>query len=231
MNEPGRLLASGRDSDIFEFGPGLVLRRTRGGRSLANEARTMTHARDHGYPVPEVHELRGGDTELVMDRVDGPLMLDAIARRPWEVIKYARLLAGLHERLHAIPAPDWVPRLPDGGDRLVHLDLHPVNVIMSAYGPVVIDWANASAGEALSDVACTYVLVTCPDVPGPLWLRLLAKPLRRVLADAFARAWRGPEFAERLAIAAELKALDTNLHPNEVAACHRLAQRSRRRGR
>ena len=28
--EPGRRIASGRDGDIFEFGPDLVLRRARG---------------------------------------------------------------------------------------------------------------------------------------------------------------------------------------------------------
>jgi hypothetical protein len=39
-----KLLASGRDGDIFEFAPGLVLRRTRSGRSIAHEARTMRYA-------------------------------------------------------------------------------------------------------------------------------------------------------------------------------------------
>ena len=41
MTEPGPLLASGRDADIFEYGSGLVLRRTRTGRSLEAEARVM----------------------------------------------------------------------------------------------------------------------------------------------------------------------------------------------
>ena len=51
--EPGRLLASGRDGDIFEFGPGLVLRRAKSGRVIEGEARTIAYAREHGYPVPE----------------------------------------------------------------------------------------------------------------------------------------------------------------------------------
>ena len=42
--EPGRLLASGRDGDIFEFGPGLVLRRTKDGRVIEREARTIAYA-------------------------------------------------------------------------------------------------------------------------------------------------------------------------------------------
>ena len=48
--EPGQLLASGRDGDIFEFAPGLVLRKTRDGRSIAHEARTMRYVAEHGYP-------------------------------------------------------------------------------------------------------------------------------------------------------------------------------------
>jgi hypothetical protein len=39
--EIGALLASGRDGDIFDFGPGLVLRKTRDGRSFEHEARDV----------------------------------------------------------------------------------------------------------------------------------------------------------------------------------------------
>ncbi|HEY2430109.1 MAG TPA: hypothetical protein VGI06_14320, partial [Acidimicrobiales bacterium] len=57
MHEPGEVIASGRDAEIFAYGPGLVLRRARGGRSLAAEARVMEHARRGGFPVPAVHEV------------------------------------------------------------------------------------------------------------------------------------------------------------------------------
>ena len=49
--EPGALIASGRDGDIFEYGPGRVLRKTRDGRSIEHEARIMRYAADHGYPA------------------------------------------------------------------------------------------------------------------------------------------------------------------------------------
>ena len=83
--EPGRLLASGRDGDIFEFGPGLVLRtrEERPRRSRAKRASSRT-SREHGYPVPEIHEVRAGGTEIVMERIDGPMMMDAMLRRPWK---------------------------------------------------------------------------------------------------------------------------------------------------
>jgi aminoglycoside phosphotransferase (APT) family kinase protein len=224
--EPGRLIASGRDADIFEFGPGLVLRRTHGRRSLAREFRTMAYAAEHGYPVPAVHELRSADTEIVMERVPGPIMVDVILKRPWTLGQAARTLADLHDQLHVIPAPHWLPQLPDAGGQLVHLDLHPLNVIVHAErGPVVIDWANASRGEGLSDVALTYVLLTCPRMPGPAVLRAAVKPLRALLAREFTRRYRGPALDARIAAAAELKAMDTNISPDEAAAMHALAAR------
>jgi aminoglycoside phosphotransferase (APT) family kinase protein len=166
MNEPGELLASGRDSDIFEYGSGLVLRRSRAGHSMAVEARTMEYARAHGYPVPAVDQISDDGTDLVMERVDGPSMFDALSQRPWTVRHQGRVLADLHQRLHEIPAPDWVKDAAFGsGDRLLHLDLHPLNVILSSQGPVVIDWPNARRGDGDADVALTWVLLSAGSVP------------------------------------------------------------------
>ena len=78
--DPGPLLASGRDADIFEYGPGLVLRRSRRGRSMAGEARTMEYLRGHGYPVPAVEEISDDGTDLVMERIDGPSMVDYMSQ-------------------------------------------------------------------------------------------------------------------------------------------------------
>jgi aminoglycoside phosphotransferase (APT) family kinase protein len=229
--EPGALIASGRDGDIFEFGDRLVVRKTRDGRSIEPEARIMRYAADHGYPVPAVHDVRANGSEIVMQRIDGPLMMDLMAKRPWTLPKYASRLADLHDQLHKIPAPEWLGQWSDGGDRLVHLDLHTLNVLMSAHGPVVIDWANAARGEALSDVALTYVLLTCPRMPGPRALQIAAHPARVGLARLFARRYRGRDLDARIAVAADLKALDRNMSPDEVASLHRLARRMRQRTR
>jgi aminoglycoside phosphotransferase (APT) family kinase protein len=230
------LIASGRDGDIFEHehDPGLVLRVTRDGRSLAREARVMAYAAEHGYPVPAVHELRAKDTELVMERIDGPMMMDRMFREPWALPRYMQQLADLHDALHEITGPPWLAVLhdggdPSGGDRLVHLDLHPANVMLAARGPVVIDWTNAARGEGLVDVAVTYSLLTCPNMPGPPWVRRLLQPVRLGIGHSFARRYRGRAFDERLAFAADLKALDTNMAPDEVAQFRRLAERSRQR--
>lgn len=228
MREVGALLASGRDGDIYEYGSGLVLRRTRDGRSIEHEARVMALAAEHGYPVPAVHDVRAGGSEIVMDRVVGPMMMDVMSRRPWTIGRWAGVLADLHDRLHEIPGPRWLPQLPDDGDRLLHLDLHPMNVMITASGPVVIDWTCAARGDAMTDVALTYVLLTCPEMPAPKVVQLAVRPARARLANTFARRYRGSTFDARVADAAELKTLDPNMRPSEIRACRRMAERARR---
>lgn len=226
----GAPVAEGRDSQMFDAGPGRLLRRARSGRSIEFEAQVMSYVREHGFPVPKIFEVRAGGSEIVMERVDGPTMADAMLKRPWTLAAHARTLADLHDRLHAIPAPRFVGfRSMGGGDRLLHLDLHPLNVIMSARGPVVIDWTNAAAGDPLLDVAVTSVLLTSPHVPGPAWVDRVVQPLRSVLDRTFTRRYRSRAFDEQLVIAGELKSLDTNLGPEEMAACLRVTERAKRR--
>ena len=56
--------------------------------------------------------------------------------------------------MHALP-----PRLGEGEDvRILHLDLHPDNVMLTSRGPVVIDWRNATEGPAELDVAMSAVI-------------------------------------------------------------------------
>jgi aminoglycoside phosphotransferase (APT) family kinase protein len=226
--EPGSLLASGRDGDIFEFGPGLVLRKAKSGRVIEGEARTIEYAREHGYPVPKIHDVRAGGTEIVMERIEGPMMMDAMTQKPWLMPRYARELADLHDRLHVIPAPAWLPDL-DGGDRLLHLDLHPMNVMLTQSGPIVIDWPNAARGDALSDIAVTVVLLTCPQMPGSRLLNTVVRPARQLLGRTFAKRYKGAALDEKIVMAAQLKALDKNLSAEEVAACQQLEARANAR--
>ena len=141
------MLAEGRASEILELGDGRVLRRFKAGGRPDREAEVMEHARAHGFPVPRVFEVR--EDSLVLERVDGTTMLAELRRRPWRLAGHARALAELHHRLHSIPFEDG---------RLLHLDFHPDNVLLSARGPVVIDWANARSGEPALDVAMTWVI-------------------------------------------------------------------------
>ena len=79
--EVGPQIAAGRDATIHDAGPGRVLRRTPDPRDHALEALAMEHVRGAGYPVPQV--FRRGPGELVLERIEGPTMLDDLAARPW----------------------------------------------------------------------------------------------------------------------------------------------------
>src|ERR1043165_9163693 len=183
MEPIGAKLAEGRDSEIFEHGPGRVLRVARDGRSLVAEAEIMRYVRSHGYPCPDVHDA--GDGYLVMDRLEGPTMLEVAGRPPFPLRRSGHVLAGLHDRLHQIPAPPGLQAAPLPGDRVVHRDLHPMNVMMTADGPVVIDWANASAGDPAFDVADAWVLFACAVPPMAGIDRFIVPIGRRILLRAF----------------------------------------------
>jgi len=155
--EVGPVVASGRDATIHLVGTDKVLRRTPDRRDHTSEAGVMEHVRSHGFPVPQV--FRRGPGELVLARIEGPTMLEAIEAKPWSVRHHARTLAELHRSLHAIVAPAWLRTMPVEGGAILHLDFHPGNVILSPDGPVVIDWANAARGDAAADIALSWILM------------------------------------------------------------------------
>ncbi len=223
-------VASGRDCEMFDAGPGRLLRRARNRRSIEPEARIITYLHERGYPVPEIYDVSADGTEVVMERVDGPNMGDALMRRPWKLKAYANRLADLHDDLHTIPVPPWPDfRSMGDGNHLLHLDFHPLNVVMGPQGPVVVDWTNAAAGNPLLDAAVTYVLLTCPRLSESAWVNRAVQPGRTLLGRAFATRYRGPAFDEQLARAGDLKALDTNLASDEASACRRVSEQARRR--
>ena len=186
VREPGPLLAAGRDADIFEYGPGLVLRRSRTGHSMAGEARIMEHVRSQGYPVPAVDEVSGDGQAMVIERIEGRDMVATMTRRPWTIAHQGQVLADLHRRLHELSAPDWLHDAPVGrGNRILHLDLHPLNVMMSPRGPVVIDWSGACRGDPGVDVAMAWVLMAAGEVPTGRLIASILSRARSVLVQSF----------------------------------------------
>ena len=222
MGQLGALLASGRDSEIFEYGPGLVLRRSRSRRSMEKEAAIMRYVSERGYPVPWVGELSADGSELVMERIAGRTMLEELQKRPWTYRRQAATLASLHRRLHELPAPDWVTAIPGDGACLVHLDLHPLNVILAPRGPVVIDWTNAARGSAATDVALTWVLMAAAEIPSPRWRIALDGVMRASFVRAFLRHFDRASVRAALPAVVEWKSQDRNIRPTEVAAMRRL---------
>jgi aminoglycoside phosphotransferase (APT) family kinase protein len=222
---PGKLVGAGRSADVYEAGDGRVLRRYRDGRPaawVAREAEVMAHARAHGVPVPQVYDVAG--SEIVMERVDGPTMFTVLGQRPWTVRAQARLLARLHAAVHAVPPLDWLPApFSDGQGTqvLLHRDLHPLNVILTADGPRIIDWEGAARGPAAADVAMTWVVVGFSVPPGGLRTAVKMRTMQGLFGRAFLAA-AGPVDPSVLAEAVRLRLADRHLLPPERARLERV---------
>jgi aminoglycoside phosphotransferase (APT) family kinase protein len=200
-------ITSGRTADIFALDEHRVLRRYRDGGDVVAEAAVMAHVRAHGYPVPVVYEA--GGTDMILERLTGPTMLRALVAGDLAIDAAARILADLHAALHAIPArasPAGAeeracePRRPGqaspaGADRVLHLDLHPDNVVLDPRGPVVIDWRNTAEGPPDFDVAQTGMILA--EVAVDPTHALAAQADRLLTAFLRYAGWRPPGMLDR----------------------------------
>lgn len=188
---PGPLLAQGRTAEIHAWGRDRVVKVYHPWVSrpaVELERRCTTAARAAGLPVPAVGEVVQLDDRLglVMERIDGPSMMERIFGQQDQPEDSARQLAKLHRALHQRPAPpglpDQVERLASKirrgsvlgpteqaaaltalddlgrGDRLCHGDFHPGNVLVADQGPVIIDWIDAASGSPAADLGRTVLL-------------------------------------------------------------------------
>ncbi|MBW5254945.1 phosphotransferase [Streptomyces poriferorum] len=201
----GQLLGSGRDADVYELDEAWVLRRYRYGLDATPELPVMSYLSASGYPVPRLgpQPPSAGPGDLVLQRLTGPTMLESLLSGGIDAAEGSALLARLLAELHTVPA-----RLsPDPEDRILHLDLHPDNVMLTADGPVVIDWSNAEEGPPALDRAMSALILAQvavdPDHPATDGGRELLTALMphliahggipaRHLADAAARRDANP---------------------------------------
>lgn len=176
-------------------GPGFVMRRIPGRElmdamlssprmllgapSLLAETHARLHALDAGAIVKGAAE-RGFTVETQ----------DTVARSLAELeanVERTRLdgLRGLVEWVDAHRPPE--PGVPV----LCHGDIHPRNVFVDA-GRVsgVIDWSNATVGDAALDVATTVLLIRTGTVDLPAPVRAVLAVLRRWLAGRYLSAYR-----------------------------------------
>ena len=164
-----------------------------------------------GVPAPAV-EATGqweGRPVLVLSWCPGRTCLAAMLRRPWSIWRIGLSLGRQQARIHRVPPPSvllegapeyWLARgalqCPEVFARvrrmalstasLIHLDYHPLNVLMDR-GRItgILDWSNAAAGDPRADFARTAaLLLTASAPPGPA--RLPIGAARRL----FYLAWR-----------------------------------------
>jgi aminoglycoside phosphotransferase (APT) family kinase protein len=216
------LLAHGCDNDVFSVGRGRVLRRYRDpSRTVDTEARVMEYARRHGVPVPEVFDADG--TDLVMEKIDGPTLGTVFARTPWRMAALASQLAEIHRIVHEVPGPAWLDQPTGPGTSLVHLDLHPQNVVLGADGAFVIDWGNAATGPGEADVADAWLVMRTAGNPGSRIRRTIAPLAQRLFAERFLRATHA-DIGPVVSLAASRRVNDPDLNAADRARILRLTK-------
>jgi uncharacterized protein (TIGR02172 family) len=235
----------GHESVLKLYFPSLPVETTQREYTIAR----AIHAAGHTVPaVRDVIQIRGRHG-IIFERVPGRSLVQQVERQPWKLFVAARQLAEWHVRLHDCAAPVELPAQRDQiaqwieaaagcsdddketarrhlaqlppGDRLCHGDFHPANVLLSARGPVIIDWSTGTRGHPLADVARTSVLFESASLPADtaVHLRLLMKFARRLLHATYLKRyfelrpdstdaleyWRVPQRMAGLAWRAERK--------------------------
>ena len=190
----------------WDAGRVLKLYRAEFPREWADGEAQITRAiSDAGVPAPHIFEVLDveGRRGIVMERVTGLSMIDDLLTNLFKVAKHARLLAGLHAQMHERTLSDLpsqheslkrriqeanvspairaaalqqLDRLPEG-TALCHGDFHPDNVVLTARGPLILDWPTAMRGHPLGDVARTSLILRLlepsPGMSIPWALRLV----------------------------------------------------------
>lgn len=163
--------------------------------SVAAEARFAHVVTAAGLPTPAAGDSLievNGRHGIIYERVDGPTMLASLVDAPQALDALAVQFGQMHAQMHACPcsalpaqravlehsityAPvlperlrsrvlQRLARLPDGAV-ICHGDFHPDNIVMTAQGPVIIDWMTATCGDPVADVARTTLLFRTADAP------------------------------------------------------------------
>jgi Ser/Thr protein kinase RdoA (MazF antagonist) len=213
---------------VYLVGTDRVLRRYRepyaADFDAQREAELMRYVRERGVPVPEVYDA--DRTDIVMQRVVGHSMLAEMARRPWTLAAQARILAGLHSQLHAIAGPNWLPTPFGDEDTLLHLDLHPDNVLITSQGVMLIDWQNAARGPSGADLAKTWIILATAAVPGGKAKAALLGTARKIFLRSFLRNVDTRAAVSLLPAVAEAWVANPRISDPERAATARLLRTS-----
>lgn len=157
-------------------------------RSPFREAAILAAVESLGLPAPIVHSVRqiGDRWGLLMSRVEGPSFAEVMTHHEGTLPALLGRMAQLQFQVHSHPAAQFaslkvrlavniqrasmlsesrksvllagLAAMPDG-ECLCHGDFHPHNIMGPRGSEVLIDWLDASRGEAAADVCRSYVLL------------------------------------------------------------------------
>lgn len=201
------------------------------------EIRNAQAAHKAGLYTPAVFDLVevDGRSGIIYERVESMTFAQGALGKPWHLFKAADQFARLHTHIHqkydstlrplverlehkinraALLSPmqksaaiESLKRLPTG-DKFLHGDFHPENILMTSRGPIVIDWIDATCGNPLADVARTCILLQQPIETEILPISLLVRIFRAAYLRRYCalnnvtpeqiKAWMLPIAAGRL---------------------------------
>jgi hypothetical protein len=166
--DPGSLRALGGQSGSA-WGAGDQVLRV--GRPVVIDAELAASAAAASVvPVPAVLDrAEVGDTSAVLlVMLPGQPVADFARHRPDLARATGSACGAVHGLLAGVHAPAGLRAVPGAGSttpaaqaRVLHLDLHPLNILVGVGGEVtgVLDWANAAAGDPGLDRARTWTLL------------------------------------------------------------------------
>lgn len=191
------------------------------GEALAlEEARQTALVHDRGYPAPEVFEQVevAGRHGFVMERLEGTTLAALTLASPEHASRILESFTDLQLQLAGVSGDGLPPlelrlkaqitaaplleteraealrclaRCPLG-NRVYHGDFHPLNVLSTARGLVVIDWFGARSADPSADLAKTCLtlrVATLSELPLEQRSRLLSSRLDQThLARYIARS-------------------------------------------
>lgn len=153
------------------------------------EAFTHSRIEDTGLLVPKIHEVskKDGKWAITMDCIEGKTLYDVMLEDPQHMEDHINSMVDLQVEIHSKKAPhlarqkdrfitqiqglsyiddskkyELLTRL-DGmpkHKKLCHGDFHPMNIIIKEGEYYIVDWVNASRGNASADVANTYLIMS-----------------------------------------------------------------------
>ena len=215
VTEPVRVrrVGGGADTAIWRVERGaerfaLRLFRAEQAAVAEREVAAMAAAAEAGVRVPRVHAAgRWQDRPaLLLSWSPGRPLLEELRARPWRAWGLGAEFGRTQAAIHAVPVPaalgghavqwaEWAE--PDEGlraclgavgrrpERLLHLDYHPLNVMVEGGRIVaVLDWANARGGDPRADLARTLSILRLGPLDG------VPKGWGRWVRRALTAGWR-----------------------------------------
>jgi aminoglycoside phosphotransferase (APT) family kinase protein len=160
----------GASGEVFAAGD--VVLRLGSKERLDVEVAAMGAAADV-TPVPDVLD-RVDDPDgsaLVLRRMAGAVAID-LQHDPERARRRGAACGAAQLALTGVVAPAGLPLLPDAAPpgRLLHLDLHPLNVLLDDDDRVtaVLDWADTASGPPASDLARTWAMLHLDPAADPV---------------------------------------------------------------